>query len=224
MFTRTKVDIKRYESSVRKYEEEEIRQDMVLFYGDSAFTRWQPAWNNRPLEEMVLSREGKKAAVNHGIGGSTAEELLYYYDRLVRPWKPRALVLEAYSNDRGFAYDPEEIVFLESRILEYARRDFSDIALYVCDARPLKKDLSMPGLYSAHREFYNSHLRDYCRNNRDVTLICHTDAPELYNKNEDAGSYETIDTSIFIPDEVHYNAEGYERYAKMFQRVLKDIL
>ena len=45
------------------------------------------------MEEEVRMKDGSQAIINHGFGTSSADDLLYYYDRMVRPYKPRALVL-----------------------------------------------------------------------------------------------------------------------------------
>ncbi len=78
----------------------------ILLYGDSDFTRWQPLYGNTSVEELIRMKDGSQAIVNHGFGTSTAEELLYYYPMLVRPWEPRALVLKAFGNDTDVAYSP----------------------------------------------------------------------------------------------------------------------
>ena len=54
-------------------------------------------------------KDGSQAIVNHGFGTSSADDLLYYYDRMVRPYAPRALVLATMGNDVGFGYDAKVI-------------------------------------------------------------------------------------------------------------------
>ena len=61
---------------------------MILFYGSSGFTHWSPKYGFRPLEEDIRMKDGSPAAVNHGFGGATVEEGLYYYHRMVKPWEP----------------------------------------------------------------------------------------------------------------------------------------
>ena len=93
-------------------------QGLILFYGSSGFTRWTPKYQHRPLEEDIRMKDGSLAVVNHGFGTSTSEELLYYYDRMVRPWEPRALVVSIVHNDRGWGYSPNEILTNLAKLFE----------------------------------------------------------------------------------------------------------
>ena len=78
-------NLKRLEKKyVLEYEKEEIEKGLIMFYGDSSFTRWSANWGHRPLEEDIRMKDGSKAVVNHGLGTSTAEEQLYFYNRIVR--------------------------------------------------------------------------------------------------------------------------------------------
>ena len=76
------------EASIIAYEQEPIQKGKILFYGHSLFTRWgHPKWGYRRMDEDIRMKDGSLAVVNHGFGTSTSEELLYYYDRMVKPWE-----------------------------------------------------------------------------------------------------------------------------------------
>ena len=197
------------------------QQGRILFYGDSAFTRWQRregCWHE--LEEDILGKDGSQAALNHGFGTSTAEELLYYYPKLVRPWNPRALVVQAYGNDRGAGYSADEIMFLHARLLDWARHDVPGIRLYLCDKRPTGKERT-PDARSCDAE-YNELCRDYCLRHDDTTLVRHADCAALFEPGHQ-GDYDHP-ADLFVPDRVHYNKEGYQIYRDFFLKILDDIL
>ena len=105
-----RVPLKRLESRILEFEQETVHTGKILFYGSSGFTRWKPKYGMRPLEEEVRGKDGSLACINHGFGSSTAEELLYYYPRAIKPWAPRALVISIVHNDRGWGYSPNEIM------------------------------------------------------------------------------------------------------------------
>ena len=44
-----------------------------------------------------------------GFGGGIIEQGLYFYDRAVKPWEPRAIVLRFFPNDIQMGYSPAEI-------------------------------------------------------------------------------------------------------------------
>ncbi len=71
--------------------------DLVLFYGSSTFTLWHD----------LETRFPGIAAVNHGFGGATLADCNEYFDRLVAPMAPRAVVLYAGDNDLDNGASPE---------------------------------------------------------------------------------------------------------------------
>ncbi len=215
--------LKHYEKEVEAYEREPVEKGLIMFYGSSGFTRWKPKWGHRALEEDIRRKDGSRAAVNRGVGGSTAEDLLYYYGRLVRPWEPRALVLRVWPNDRGQGYGPEEIMFLCSRILSWARADFPGIKLYACDVTPQKAAIGNK-LWLYHAKQFNSMLRDYCAKFDDLTYISQVDFPGFYNDPADVGDYFKVRQDIFVEDNVHFTQEGYDIYRDLFLKALDDIL
>lgn len=220
-------NLKRLEKKyVLEYEKEEIQKGLIMFYGDSFFTRWSSQWGGlqRSLEEDIRMKDGSRAIINHGFGTSTAEEQLYFYHRLVKPWEPRALVLHAHGNDAGFNYSPEEILFLQSRLIEYARYDMPGIRFYLCDVAPKKLTINDKGFYHYHSQQYNQLLEEYCARHDDCTYVCHTSSALFYNEPSDVGSYDTIRTDIFVEDQIHFNQKGYELYKEFFLQVLDDIL
>ena len=196
-------------------------QGLILFYGDSSFSRWKEKYHHRPLEQEIRRKDGSQACLNHGFGTSTAEELLYYYDQLVKPWNPRALVVQASGNDRGAGYDAGEVMFLQSRLLDWARHDFPGIRLYLCDRRPTATPRTPSG-----RSFgaeYNELVRAYCARHDDTTLVCHADCAALFEPGFQ-GDYDHPRRDIFVEDQVHYNQAGYDIYRDFFRKVLDDIL
>lgn len=194
----------------------------ILFYGSSGFTCWNSKHGVRPLEEDILMKDGSKAAVNNGFGGATAEELLYYYPQLVRPWQPRALVVSIVHNDKGLGYSPNEVMTNLAKLFAYARTDFPGIRLYACDARPTLELTS-----DAHLQFqgeFQQLLKEYCGRHEDTTLICHLDSPLWFENPEDVGDVRKVRTDIFVEDRVHFNQKGYDLYKVFMTDALQDIL
>lgn len=219
-------DIARLEGPVLEYEKMPIQENMILFYGDSGFTRWKPAYGNPDLEKEIRMKDGSQAVINHGFGTSTAEEQLYYYGRMVKPWKPRALVLMTYGNDRDLAYSPSEIVALQARLMAYARKDIPGIRFFVCDARPLAlhlDDLCWMS-WSNHLQEYNQLIAQYCEKYDDCTLVRHIDNPLFFENAQDVGDYKKIRRDVFVEDQVHYNPAGYELYKRFFEEILDSML
>lgn len=223
----SRVNLTRLEEEVQEYEKAPIETGKIMFYGDSGFTRWSTNYEIRPLEEEILGKDGKKAVINHGIGGSTAEELLFYFHRLVVPWKPKALVLLCFGNDNHFGYSPVEILYLQSKIIEYARALIPGIRFYLCDVRVLTVNIDNEqawGSFINRAKEYNALLEDFCNKNEDCTLVTHCDCPLFFPDANDVGEYRNVRRDIFVDDQVHFDQNGYTLYAEFFRNILDDIL
>ena len=219
-----RVPLTRLENEIVNMEKKPVETGKILFYGSSGFTRWKERWGNHDMENDLRMKDGSQAVVNHGFGSSTAEELLYYYPRAIKPWAPKALVVSIVHNDRGFEYTPEEILTNLAKLLEYARTDFPGIRLFLCDTRPTLKFTT-----DWHLEFqaaFHKLCREYCDRHEDTTYICHAECVDFWKDPADAGIYaeEKIREDIFIEDRIHFNQTGYDIYAEFLRKVLDDLL
>ena len=83
----SRLRVKRFEDRVLAYESVPVETGKILFYGDSLFTRCsfitKAGADNPRLVDEVRMKDGSQACINHGFGTSSADDLLYYYDRLV---------------------------------------------------------------------------------------------------------------------------------------------
>ena len=216
-------DLRRSEATILEYEAQPIETGRILFYGSSGFTRWKPKYNHRPLEEDIRMKDGSPAAVNHGFGGATIEEGLYYYDRLVKPWAPRAIVLRFYPNDISFGYSPAEVMYLLAQFCNRAKADFPGIKLYICDAMPHQKFINST-LWQNNAKLYNRILREYCDNTENCFYVSQSGWRGFYNDPADAGDYSKVRTDIWVEDQMHMTQEGYDSYRDLFLEALDEIL
>jgi len=198
-------------------------QGLIMFYGPSNFTRWSAKWHHRPLEEDIRRKDGSRAAVNHGFGTSTAEELLYYYDRCVRPWVPRALIVGGTGNDFAAGYSASEVLTLQARVMEYARKDFPGIKLYMYTRIPNIKSLSATPASRSRKEEYDLLQKAYCDSHDDVTLLDIGSFPGFFQEGH-VGDYNYPREELFVEDGVHFNQLGYDVYRDFFLQALDDIL
>lgn len=214
-----RVPLNRLEKSVSRYDDAPQSTGSIVFYGSSGFTNWGSHKSDngiRPLEEEI------SGCVNRGFGSSTAEELLYYYPRLIRPLAPRALVVSIVHNDRGMGYSPNEILTNLAKLFETARTDFPGIRLYACDCRPTLKFVT--DIHLRYMAEFNQLLREYCARHEDTVFVDHINHPIWFADPKDVGDYRKIRTDIFVEDEVHFNQLGYDLYKVFMEEVLEDIL
>ena len=219
---RTRLDA--FRKRIDFFQSEQPKTGQILCYGSSIFTRWTGAYDRVPLEDVIRMKDGSQAIVNHGIGGSTSDQLLYYYPEAVRPWRPRALVLQAGLNDLAKGYTPVEILMLQSRILEYAREDFPGIRLFLCNLRPVVKPESKNStLWISHALELDERLREYASRHADVVLVNHLSFAPFYEEGG-LGDYQKAREKLFIEDGVHLTQEGYDLYKAFLSGYLKDLL
>jgi len=217
-----KYRLDKFEPRAEKYESMPIKQGLIMFYGDSYFTRWSEEYGNNNLAEDIRAKDGSEIAVNHGVGGSCFDQLLYYYPRLVRPWKPKYLVLKSYGNDHYYGYTTDEALFLMTRICEYARIDGVEHIYIIKPMATFKGRDNISG--QRHRENFNSSLELYASAHDDVTLLYPERIEGFYETPEDVGDFTKLREELFIEDKVHLSTEGYKLYAEFFRDALKDIL
>jgi hypothetical protein len=197
------------EKEVVRYEEENAPKGQIVFYGPSNFTRWGERWGMTPLREEIVGKSGAPCAINRGFGSSCSEHHLYYYSRMIRPLEPKVLVYSCYGNSESFGYTLEETWEIAQRVIAYALTDFPDIHVYICGANVRA---NMSDAERAKRRECNSWAREFAEKTPNCFYLDTLDYAPLN------------DPDIFVSDGVHFNQEGYHRYAEFFRQALKDEL
>ena len=176
------------------------------------------------LEEAVRMKDGSQAIVNHGFGTSSADDLLYYYDRMVRPYKPRALVLATVSNDIAYGYSARDVMEVQARIINWAQADFPGIRVYCFSGVPTLKTKGEKNVFTRVRNEYNQYLEDFCARTENCIYVPLAEQPFFFENPEDIGDYDKVREDIFYEDRVHLNAYGYSLFMDFIRELLDDLL
>lgn len=224
----SRLEVKRFEEDILKYEARPVETGKILFYGHSLFTRTSFIYcdrhleKNHPLlEEAVRMKDGSQAIINHGFGTSSADDLLYYYDRLVRPYAPRALFLATAGNDIGFGYSAAEIMNIEATLIDWFQADFPGAPVYCFGRTPTLKRKGVVDAFVRIGLEYNDLLKDYCAQKEGVTYIALNEAPCYFEKPEDIGDYNKVWDDVYDTDQVHLNKMGYGRFMEYIRDLLE---
>lgn len=225
----SRLEVRRFEKSIEKYESVPVQTGKILFYGHSLFTRcsWIYKTGNNPnplLEEEVRMKDGSQAIINHGFGTSSADDLLYYYSRMVRPYKPRALVLATMDNDTGFGYSAKDVMEILARIVHWAQADFPGIRIYCFSAGTSVKHKDAVNIYTRKRDEFNRFLEMFCATTENCVYVPLHQQAFLYEDPADVGDYNKIREDIFMPDQNHFNPEGYGLFMDFIRELLDDLL
>ncbi|MCK5843171.1 MAG: hypothetical protein KAG97_00605 [Victivallales bacterium] len=204
----TKIDLRRLKEEIDGLEkglrEHPLEPGGILFYGSSTIGNWR-------ADDLCYKQMTPLPVVNTGFGGSTAEEALYYYHKLVVPVKPSIILYYEGANDLSNGYAPADILELSHRLFEWARQDFPGIRFVIM---PIKL---CPGLRDIHDEavICNKLFEKYAENNDDTRFL------DMYPLLYDAGG--EFRTDIYVEDKLHHNLKGYEELTALVKPVLEKL-
>ena len=223
----SKLEVKQFESRIEAHEAFPVQTGKILFYGHSLFTQCSAITkvgkDNPKLEDEVRMKDGSQAIVNHGFGTSSADDLLYYYDRMVRPYKPRALVLATAVNDFFAGYSPKEVMEIEARIIQWAQADFPGIPIYCFSYMPGILYKGEKNIFTRYRKEYDQLLKDFCNRHENCRFVSLIDQPFYFENPEDIGNHDKVREDIYR-DRLHFNAKGYAMFMDFVRELLDDLL
>ncbi|MBR2634852.1 MAG: hypothetical protein IKD31_04670 [Clostridia bacterium] len=223
----SRLKVKRFEDRITRYESFPVEKGKILFYGHSLFTRCSvitKSKENPVLEQEVRMKDGSQAIVNHGFGTSSADDLLYYYDRMVRAYEPRVLVLASHANDVGFGYSAKEVMEVLARVVQWAQADFPGLPVYCFGAVPTLKSKGEKNRYTRSRAEFNEILEDFCAKTENCHFVSLVDQPFFFENPEDAGNYDLIREDIFAADSTHLNPQGYAMFMDFIRELFDQYL
>ena len=94
----------RFEKAIAAYEAEDKTnappKDATLFYGASNIRLWK----------SLPQRFGKTKVINRGFGGSQLSDCVHFADRVVIPYAPKQIYLNAGGNDLHAGKSPEQVL------------------------------------------------------------------------------------------------------------------
>ena len=113
-----------YEADVRPLEEKvktfTPATEKIVFYGSSSIRLWTTLAQDFPHLDTL----------NLGFGGSTLAACTWFFERLVVPYLPKAIVFYAGDNDLGDGRHPEEVYLFFCAFASKMRNLLPDVPLY----------------------------------------------------------------------------------------------
>ena len=180
----------RWEEAIRRFEESDIQEPPpcggILFIGSSSIRKWdvESSFPNLPV-------------LNRGFGGSEIPDSVHFADRIVFPYRPRAVVLYAGDNDISREKTPCRV-----------HEDFRDFVSTIHGELPetriifiaIKPSLARWELIH-HMRAANALIRADCEENPRLTYV-DVDGPMLDNCGRPRAE-------LFEEDGLHLNDDGY---------------
>jgi lysophospholipase L1-like esterase len=157
-----------------------------LFVGSSSIRFW------RSLKEDFPDR----TVVNRGFGGSTIGDVNWYFDRVVKPYKPRAIVFYAGENDINAGKAPDQVYKDFEVFMQLKDRALGRTPVWFISSKPSKLRLSQ---IPAQAEL-NAKVKTLADRRDDLAYI--DIVPAMLKPD---GSPK----DIFVEDNLHMTPEGY---------------
>ncbi|MEY3053187.1 MAG: hypothetical protein RLY31_2972 [Bacteroidota bacterium] len=196
---------RRFEKEILAFEDQDRQQApperAIVFTGSSSIRMW-----------TGLSADfAPLPVVNRGFGGATLPELHAYADRIVFRYNPSVMVVYCGENDMA-EQSPPPVVFQRFKKFMAAKESrLPAVPVLFLSAKP---SLQRWHLWGQYRQF-NALVKEYAANRPelhylDVGQVLLTPAGEP-------------DSSLFLADGLHLNAEGYRRWATLLKPVVEGI-
>jgi lysophospholipase L1-like esterase len=166
----------------------------VVFVGSSSIRKWN----------LETSWPGE-GYLNRGFGGSELSDSVYYFDRIVKPYHPKAIVVYAGDNDFGKGATAAQVVERFAAFAAKAHAELPGTPVLFIAIKPSRKRWALwPQIQEA---------------NRAIAALCDA-SPDL--------DYADIATpmlatgappqaSLFESDGLHMSAEGYALWKGVLQ-------
>jgi lysophospholipase L1-like esterase len=167
----------------------------VLFVGSSSIRRWTTLAHDMAPYPVL----------NRGFGGAEIADINANFARVVRPYRPRAIVFYAGDNDLHDGKTPDEVVADFNKFMTLKRANLKQVRVYFISVKPSKARLTE---YPA-QEAVNLAVKA-------MTLTQH-DLIEIDMVPDMMADGKPMD--IFVDDGLHMNAAGYAIWTRDVRRV-----
>jgi lysophospholipase L1-like esterase len=195
-------DPNRFAGEIRAFEQWDNKNsfpaDAVLFVGSSSIRMWQ---THKNFSDLPL--------INRGFGGSHISDVIYYFNQVVLPYKPKLIVFYAGDNDIASGKSAQKVL-----------DDFRRFALMVRDKLPRTPIIFLSIKPSESRwNFWpetqqaNEMIRQFCENDKQLLFV--DMGTVLLNKDG------WPDNSFYLEDKLHLNEKGYQKWTQVLRPVIQ---
>lgn len=197
-------DPQRWEKAIQAFESEDRKapppEGAIVGIGSSSMFFWHAAIH-KDLSPLTI--------IPRGFGGSTMEDARYYADRIVIPYRPRAVVLYEGDNDIGaFQLSPERILEIFNGFVAKIHDALPQTRIYVISIKP---SIARWNVWPQMQET-NRLLKAACESSALLTYI--DVASPMLDENRRPRK------DIFVEDKLHLNEKGYQIWTKAIRSIL----
>ncbi len=196
-------DPRRFEKAIKNFEKQDEKDPppagAVLCIGSSSMRGWH---------RTIRADLAPLTVIPRGFGGSTMRDVIHFADRVVLPYKPRAIVVYEGDNDAAAGVSPEGIRDEYVAFIQRVRKKLPETRFYVLAIKPsISRWTIWPRMKKA-----NALIRRECEKDRTLTFV-DIAAPML-------GPDGRPRKDIFKSDNLHMNRKGYEIWRDVLRPIL----
>ena len=192
----------RWEQVIQQFEDNDQTnpppKNAILFAGSSSIVFWRSLQED--MEPLTV--------INRGFGGSQMFELNMFRDRIVTPYKPRAVLVYEGDNDVAAGKQPAEILEEYRDFVDHLKTQLPDTDIYFIAVKP---SIRRAHLWSTMVEV-NMALQALADEHEHVEFL-DTSTPML---NDDGN----VMADLLVEDGLHMNAKGYAIWTSVIRPVL----
>ena len=201
-FAQYQPDPLRYESQITAFEEQDFidppPNDAILLVGSSSIR----FWNNSAADLSPLT------SINRGFGGSVMNDVIYYFDRIIAKYNPRAIVLYEGDNDLAWGLTPITILAQFDKLISMIKASLPQARVYVLSIKP---SISRSNLWG-NAKIVNQGFSDRSAVDEQITHI-DVDNYMIQRSGE-------VREDIFVSDGLHLNLTGYKIWSEVVRSLL----
>jgi lysophospholipase L1-like esterase len=168
----------------------------VLFVGSSSIRLWSSL-----KEDMA-----PLPVLNRGFGGSTIAQSNMYFDRIVAPYRPRAIVFYAGENDLDAGQGPAAAALEFARFMNLKRSRLGSTPVFYISAKPSKARYAQLDRQTQ----LNDAIRRLAAASKDLTFV-DVVTPMLPDGQPQ---------DLYVEDGLHMNATGYAIWRELVRDAL----
>jgi lysophospholipase L1-like esterase len=190
----------RWEETIKKFEAADALvpppKDAVLLVGGSNARRWTDVGTYFPKHQVI----------NRGFGGAQLTDVLHFADRIVLPYAPKAIVLNAGGNDLAAGKTPEQIRDAARAFIAKVHATLPETRIYQLGVPPVRRASSVPEQLAAIRKL-NSLFAELATTEKNVEFI------DLFPAFLDEQGLQRAD--LFVEDGTHFSPKGYAMVTRL---------
>ena len=187
----------------------------TLLFGSSCLDYWdntnycgENTW--QAMTGLVDSVNG----YNSAIGGTTVEDWIYAYDKLIKPFGAERYLVYLGGNNITGRDDPGEYVAQKlAELFEKIHTDFPTSHIYYVHLLPMPSAFSNGAYKNAEYAKQIEAMKTYCEGKDWITGI---DATSLFLTDDGLNP----NTAMYSSDNVHMNAAGYQAFGEYLMPIV----